>query len=343
MTLENLVPQDYPAMPADTTVPIGNIPTGDTPTDGTENADNTNNPDNIKWRYESPLPDLEDQNRQEDEDQILGRWCLRNVQFPGSVPGWLTVEEGATLALLARGKTVLEIGSYCGRSTVCMAQTAKRVYALDWHRGDPAPGTCPAYATLHYLITAILHYGVEEIVVILAGSSKDVGVALGSGWADMVYVDGAHDYQSVKKDIALALRCLKPDGILALHDWDFTTVRDAARANDIGAGKLIGNKLYIVGGSNVGVNRDILELELKSLEQQKVDIAAQKVELNNREQAVAGAEQMVRHLIAKFDIDRMKADVAAKRAKEAKDSSSTESERYDNRKPVTSTSTADPI
>lgn len=295
MTLESLIPQDYPAMPADTDIRI----------------------ENMKWRYDSPLPDTEDQDANNEQ---LAKWELRDVRFPGSIPGWMTLEEGATLALLARDRVVLEIGSYCGRSTVCMAQTARKVYALDWHRGDPAPGTCPSYATLHYMATAILHYGVEDVVVIMAGSSEDVGCALGSGWADMVYVDGGHDYESVKKDTALALRCLKPEGILVFHDWDFTTVREAARVNGVGTGKLIGNKLYVVGGMNVGVNRDILELELKSLEQQKVDIAAQKVELNNREQAVAGAEQMVRHLIAKYEIDRMKADVAAKRAKEAKES-----------------------
>src|SRR5690606_30630361 len=45
-------------------------------------------------------------------------------RFPSDVQGWLSYREGKTLYDLARGKRVLEIGSYCGRSTICLAQSA---------------------------------------------------------------------------------------------------------------------------------------------------------------------------------------------------------------------------
>jgi hypothetical protein len=61
---------------------------------------------------------------------------IKDWKFPTDVRGWLTPKEGETLAQLAEGKLVLEIGSYHGLSTICMAQTAKMVHAIDWCRGE---------------------------------------------------------------------------------------------------------------------------------------------------------------------------------------------------------------
>jgi hypothetical protein len=36
---------------------------------------------------------------------------------------------------------------------------------------------------------------------------------------DFVYLDGDHTYKSIKRDIKLALKILKPNGILAGHDY----------------------------------------------------------------------------------------------------------------------------
>src|SRR4051812_45637582 len=57
--------------------------------------------------------------------------------FPRDVDGWLTPEQGRILAELATDKVCLEIGSYQGKSTICMAQTAKHVHSVDWHQGGP--------------------------------------------------------------------------------------------------------------------------------------------------------------------------------------------------------------
>lgn len=36
---------------------------------------------------------------------------------------------------------------------------------------------------------------------------------------DFVFVDGAHDYQSVRKDTENALRLLRPGGVILWHDY----------------------------------------------------------------------------------------------------------------------------
>ena len=55
-------------------------------------------------------------------------------------------------------------------------------------------------------------------VVLHKGYSYDILPNLDKQF-DFIYIDGAHDYDSVKQDIELALPLLKPRGILAGHDY----------------------------------------------------------------------------------------------------------------------------
>jgi SAM-dependent methyltransferase len=55
------------------------------------------------------------------------------------------------------------------------------------------------------------------------GDSSSLLSQLDDGFFDAVYVDGDHSYQGVWKDLAQALRVLKPDGYLLANDytnWD---------------------------------------------------------------------------------------------------------------------------
>jgi hypothetical protein len=54
--------------------------------------------------------------------------------------GYFSAREGLAYALAAEGRTVLEIGSWKGRSTMFAAATAKRIYAVDTWRGDDYAG-----------------------------------------------------------------------------------------------------------------------------------------------------------------------------------------------------------
>lgn len=138
--------------------------------------------------------------------------------FPKDVTGWLTEDEGRELARLATGKTVLEIGSYCGRSTICLAQTAKSVHACDTFdgRGTALPGE-----TLESFKRNIRQAGVENKVDVRQGLSSEVLPALPPVF-DLVFIDGAHDYESVSRDTELATALLRPGGMLVFHDYRST-------------------------------------------------------------------------------------------------------------------------
>lgn len=148
-------------------------------------------------------------------------------KFPDDVRGWLTEVEGHALAELARGRRVLEIGSYCGRSTICMGQTAARMHCIDWFGGDEGAG----YGwTLPEFLDNLRRYDLKEKVIVHVGRSALIGDVLRDDSFDCVFVDGAHDAPSVTADLKLATRVLRAGGALAMHDWPMPGVRQAARS-----------------------------------------------------------------------------------------------------------------
>lgn len=135
--------------------------------------------------------------------------------FPHRAAGWLTEAEGAELARRADGKSVLEVGSYCGRSTVCLARTARTVTAVDTFDGR---GTAAEGDTLGTFRANLERYGVADKVTAVRGASAEVLPDLPPVY-DLAFIDGSHDYESVKADAANAARCLRPGGVIAFHDY----------------------------------------------------------------------------------------------------------------------------
>lgn len=133
-------------------------------------------------------------------------------RFPQDVRGWLTYDEGKALWQLARGKRVLEIGSYCGKSTICLAQSASSVVACDYFdgRGTPKPGD-----TLVEFVNNVARYGVEENVQ----TADPDSIAFADDDYDLIFIDGTHDYESVRADVEKASHLLAPGGLLAFHDY----------------------------------------------------------------------------------------------------------------------------
>jgi len=131
--------------------------------------------------------------------------------FPADISGWLLPAEGKVLAELARGKRVLEIGSYCGLSTVLMGRTAESITAVDYFdgRGTPLPRDTRAEFQNN-----IDRHGLAGKVSVC---HPDEAIPLPE--YDFAFIDGAHDYKSVKRDIVKCLEVLKPDGLLAFHDF----------------------------------------------------------------------------------------------------------------------------
>ena len=145
--------------------------------------------------------------------------------FPYDVDGWLRYEEGKALHTLAKGKRVLEVGSYLGLSTICLAQSAESVLSVDPHDGR---GTAIRQDTLPGFHKSLERYGVENVESIV-GTAEDVpeGMAF-----DLIFIDGDHSYEAVARDIELALPLLAPGGLIAFHDYRSEIDPGVSRAVD---------------------------------------------------------------------------------------------------------------
>lgn len=130
--------------------------------------------------------------------------------FPHDIRGWLAIEEGQKLAELAAGKRVLEIGSFCGRSTVCMARVAEHVTAVDFFDGPKVEFYGDYSAEFD---ASVLRHGVKDKV------TKHRPEDPLAGEYDFAFIDGAHDYESVKRDIEKVSTVLVNGGLMAFHDY----------------------------------------------------------------------------------------------------------------------------
>lgn len=160
-------------------------------------------------------------------------------RLPEGVPGWLSPAEGEQLEKLARGRTVLELGTFVGLSTICLARTAAKVHTVDWHRGDEQCLTARDHSgnrlvpegtgvwSLPACVEALHRHGVEGRVTLHVGRMEEVLPHL-RGHFDLVFVDGCHDEYDARRDIGQALRLLTEGGTVVLHDWDYPAVRQAA-------------------------------------------------------------------------------------------------------------------
>lgn len=130
--------------------------------------------------------------------------------------GWLSAAEAETLASLADGKTVLEVGSFCGRSALAMASTAKRVYCVDHFRGDEGSSGGVRDECFANIDAA----DIWDKVVVLVGSQEVVVPKLNLQDIDVVFYDASHDYDSTANGIQLLIDAgLGQDTTLVFHDY----------------------------------------------------------------------------------------------------------------------------
>ncbi len=153
-------------------------------------------------------------------------------------PGFMPPDEGLALYELARsrpeGATLLEVGAWCGRSSVFLGTGAAEVggvlFSLDHHRGseenqagweyfdaslvDPADGRLN---TLPHWQRTIALADLEAVVVGIVGESGLVGSRLSTSF-DLVFIDGGHGEEPAWTDYRTWAPRVKVGGVLAIHD-----------------------------------------------------------------------------------------------------------------------------
>ena len=140
------------------------------------------------------------------------------------VEGWLGPLEGRLLYRLGRDAdpsgSILEIGSWHGKSTIWLAAGAKagrgaRVVAIDPHRDSSlhAGGESTEPILRRNLATA----GVDDQVDVVVATSEDAARDW-DGPVTLLWIDGDHSYESARLDFQLWTPHVVEGGRVALHD-----------------------------------------------------------------------------------------------------------------------------
>jgi len=143
------------------------------------------------------------------------------------VEGFLTDKEGKLLFEMSqnvKNGVIVEIGSWKGKSTICLALGSKygyrrSVFAVDPHIGSPEHQD--AFGGMVWTFDAfkknIKNAGVEEIVKPILETSDNAVKSFNQD-IGLLFVDGAHEYEDVKNDFINWFPKLSLEGIMAFHD-----------------------------------------------------------------------------------------------------------------------------
>ncbi|MFD0029214.1 class I SAM-dependent methyltransferase [Streptomyces sp. NPDC055059] len=153
--------------------------------------------------------------------------------------GFMPLGEGLALYAAAAeaaalGLPLLEVGTYCGRSTILLADAAHQAgvsaLTVDHHRGseeqqpgwdyhdpetvDPVVGRMDTLPTFRRTLHAA---GLEDHVIALVGRSPQVAAVWG-GPLGLVFIDGGHTDEHATADYEGWAPHLAEGGLLLIHD-----------------------------------------------------------------------------------------------------------------------------
>jgi predicted O-methyltransferase YrrM len=174
--------------------------------------------------------------------------------------GWTSTSRSFELAIKeANPKFIIEVGSWKGASAVHMAGLAPEAHILciDTWLGSPEMVSLnnnlyDHFRRLHgwpqlyftFISNVIRHVGRERICplpmpsTVAAPLLKKMNIQ-----ADMIYIDGSHEYLDVLRDIDDYWPLLKPGGVMLLDDYGFPGVRKAIdeklKATEVGEKALV--------------------------------------------------------------------------------------------------------
>ena len=149
--------------------------------------------------------------------------------------GFMPVDEGEALydaALDARPGCWLEIGTYCGKSTLLLGYAARatgaQLVTVDHHHGseenqpgwewhdtslvDPATGRLDTLPYFRPVLDSL-----DDVCSAVVGNTKNVA----SWWnspLELLFLDGNHTEETAQHDYRSFARHLVPGGVLLVHD-----------------------------------------------------------------------------------------------------------------------------
>lgn len=155
-----------------------------------------------------------------------------------TVKGFLDPIEGEALYLYAKqyvkNDPCLEIGSYCGKSSVYLGSAVKendqKLYSIDHHKGSEEQQPGEEYFdsdlinaegngidTLPFFLETIEKSKLDKFIIPIVSTSEEAYQDFTLNF-DMVFIDGGHSEKAAQKDYELWSQRITKGGLLAIHD-----------------------------------------------------------------------------------------------------------------------------
>ncbi len=157
----------------------------------------------------------------------------------GNIKGFLDDDEAAriyeiALKASALGHPCLEIGSYCGKSAICIGAACREkggiLFSIDYHEGseeqqpgeqyfDPELFDPRSFSvdTLGYFRKTIQYFNLKETIIPVVSKSAVAGRMWGTRLS-LLFIDGGHSYETAIEDYTTWAGHIIPKGYLMIHD-----------------------------------------------------------------------------------------------------------------------------
>ncbi len=173
--------------------------------------------------------------------RILER--IHSGQDWSTVPGFFNFFAlyQAMAAQFEDGDVVAEVGVWLGRSIIFLAQTLKdmgkrvKLYAVDTFKGEVGTVEHERVVAAHggsiraAFEANIKRCGVEDMIEIIEGDSAESATQIEDASLTFCFIDAAHDYESVRKDLEAWTPKIQRGGIIAGHDAEWHEVATAVK------------------------------------------------------------------------------------------------------------------
>ena len=115
---------------------------------------------------------------------------------------------------------MVEIGTFAGDSAELFSLVAKKIYTV-----DPFKWPSDTFIADGYNSDTVLSYLAERLkkrknIEHIRKTSAEASKMFNDDSLDVVYIDGDHEYESVKEDILLWLPKVKSGGLICGHDYN---------------------------------------------------------------------------------------------------------------------------
>ena len=146
------------------------------------------------------------------------KWSVDGIR------GWFSTDEAAVLSGLAAGTTskeaIVEVGSFAGRSTCSLALGAKLGSQPAIHSVDPHSGLQGIFegSTLELFKGSLHSKGFEGAVTTHITTSVDAAAKWTERKVGLLFIDGNHAYEAVRKDFEAWRPHLAERSFVAFHD-----------------------------------------------------------------------------------------------------------------------------